>query len=67
MSFHKQDYNRKSLPKPIALTPDQLHQIAAGTAGVLPGIPLVPVIAGPFPIGPIWETPIGVVGVVGVV
>jgi hypothetical protein len=54
MSFHEQDH-RKTLPKPIALTPDQLRQIAAGTAAVLPIASLQPtIIAGPFPIGPIW-------------
>ncbi|MBV9827218.1 MAG: hypothetical protein JO001_16370 [Alphaproteobacteria bacterium] len=44
------------LPKPIALTADQLQQVAAGTALLLPIATLRPIIAGPYPVGPIWAS-----------
>jgi hypothetical protein len=51
-----QDHDAKILPKPIALTLDQLHQVAAGTAAMLPPVSSVialrPIIAGPFPVMP---------------
>lgn len=55
MSTVEQNEDRKPLPQPIALTPDQLCQIAAGTVGVLPVGVLRPILAGPLPIGPVWE------------
>jgi hypothetical protein len=49
MSKHKTDKEAKILPKPVALTREQVQQVAAGTAAVLPrtgatilkGIPVV--------------------------
>jgi hypothetical protein len=51
------DENRdcKALPKPIALTPDWLSKIAAGTAGALPAGRLQPGIKGGISAGPVWE------------
>jgi hypothetical protein len=51
------------LPKPIALTPDQLVNVAAGTVGMIALAPValvtsplrLPTLAGPFPVGPILE------------
>jgi hypothetical protein len=38
MSKHERDEDGEALPKPIALTPDQVHQVAAGAAtALLPG------------------------------
>jgi hypothetical protein len=54
MSLHDQDRDRTILPKPIALRPDQLRQIAAGTVAALPAISLRPIIAGPLTVGPEW-------------
>jgi hypothetical protein len=47
--------DRMALPKPITLTPDQLTNVAAGTAGALPAGWLQAVIAGGLPVGPVWE------------
>ena len=36
MSEHNVNGDLNVLPKPITLTPDQVHRVAAGTAAVLP-------------------------------
>jgi hypothetical protein len=54
MTQLEQNSDRKALPKPITLTPDQLSNVAAGTAGALPAALLVPIIAGGIPVGPVW-------------
>ena len=55
MSTPETNEERKRLPKPIAVTPEQLRQIAAGTAAVLPTALLKPVLAGGITPGPIWD------------
>ena len=36
MSKHNLNEDRKALPKPVALTPEQVQQVAAGTVAALP-------------------------------
>jgi hypothetical protein len=36
MSDLKTDLNVKALPKPVSLTPEEVQQVAAGTAAALP-------------------------------
>jgi hypothetical protein len=36
MSKHETNNKQQALPKPVALTLEQLQQIAAGTGGLLP-------------------------------
>ena len=36
MSEHEMDKDRRVLPKPLALTPNEVQQVAAGTAASLP-------------------------------
>jgi hypothetical protein len=55
MSQLEENSDCKALPKPIALTPDSLSKIAAGTAGALPAARLEPIIAGGISVGPVWE------------
>jgi hypothetical protein len=55
MTKLEENADRKAPPKPIALTPDQLSRIAAGTAGALPAVWLQPIIAGGISVGPLWE------------
>jgi hypothetical protein len=38
MSKHQMNEDGNALPKPIALTPEQLHQVGAGTAAALPSV-----------------------------
>jgi hypothetical protein len=54
MSQFDKDSDVKALPEPISLTPDQLLNVAAGTAGLLTVAALAPIIAGRLPVGPIW-------------
>jgi hypothetical protein len=42
MSQHQTDTEDKALPQPVALTPEQVQQVAAGTAAVLPPCCLKP-------------------------
>ena len=53
MSDNKANADSKALPKPITLTPEQIQQIAAGTAGSLPATVLQRIFAGPYPVGPL--------------
>lgn len=53
MSDNRTSRDLKALPKPITLTPEQLRQIAAGTAALLPAVFLPTIIAGPYPVGPL--------------
>ena len=54
MSGNRTSPDLKALPKPMTLTPEQLRQIAAGTAALLPAALLPTIIAGPYPVGPLW-------------
>jgi hypothetical protein len=36
MSEHQKNEDRKTLPKPVALTPQEVEQVAAGYAAYLP-------------------------------
>ena len=40
MSKHETDTNTKALPKPVALTPEQNQQVAAGVATMLTNLTL---------------------------
>ena len=55
MSTPERTEGTKTLPKPIAVAPEQLRLIAAGTAAALPAALLRPVIAGGITPGPIWD------------
>jgi len=46
------DEERRGLPRPIAIMPEQLRQIAAGTAALLPTALQKPVLAGGITPGP---------------
>jgi hypothetical protein len=54
MSKHQTDADGKALPKPIALTPEQVRQIAAGTAMALPISVIPPSWRGNLPV-PVLE------------
>jgi len=47
MSDHEANLNAKALPKPVQLTPEEVQQVAAGTAGALPARCTRPVTNGP--------------------
>jgi hypothetical protein len=49
MHDHEADLNAKALPKPIALTPEQVQQVAAGSAATLLQSEGPPVTNGPPP------------------
>jgi hypothetical protein len=55
------DENLRLLPKPLALTPDQIGQVAAGTAVVLPVSVIPPSWRGNLPV-PVLE--VGLQGVI---
>ena len=55
MSMPETNEEGERLPKPIAVTPEQLWQIAAGTVAALPTALMKPVIAGGITPGPIWD------------
>jgi hypothetical protein len=56
MSTPETNEDRKVPPAPIQLSPEQVKQIAAGTAGVLPAALLKPpIICGGIPAGPVLE------------
>lgn len=44
-----------TLPNPVSLTPEDIRQVAAGTAALLPAAINGPILYGGFPVGPIWE------------
>lgn len=52
MSTLEANEDSKGLPKPVALSPEQARQIAAGIAYLLPETLAIPILAGPYPVGP---------------
>ena len=55
MSDDKANPDAQTLPKPITLTAEQIRQIAAGTAALLPVALQRPIIAGGPIVGPVWQ------------